>query len=388
MRILRVLAITALGIALAPLPVPATEPPPGLAALQALAPEPGPDVPFAAEKRASAARLAGMGRRTMKMTTNGARRAAARLRLLVATLTIAAVIAAEPGGAGAGSGPDLQPQGLRTGVLVSALRANGAEIVPLGARGGMNGYFVTPAKGGGYSLYVTEDGHAVAGLLYGTDGTEITGAQLAAARAGAAWAQQADAEPPETLVPVTAAPAMTAHATSDAGGPASSSPSRTGLFERSAAAFGFTIGARGPVAVLLGDPTCSFSRSATARLGRAALDGWLQLRVVPVAVLGADAARRAVAIASQPEPARAWFEGGGIDDLRAADRAGAQRIARNNAIFDEWGATAVPLIAWQTRDGAVGHRIGDIDDVDAWLQETLVPATLRVGDTRAGDGHE
>ena len=61
MRILRVLAVTALGIALAPLPVPATEPPPGLAALQALAPEPGPDVPFAAEKRASAVRLAALG---------------------------------------------------------------------------------------------------------------------------------------------------------------------------------------------------------------------------------------------------------------------------------------------------------------------------------------
>ena len=285
----------------------------------------------------------------------------------------------------AGSEPDLGLGGLRPEGLVSALRANGAEIVPLGQRGGLDGYLVTPAKGGGYSLYVTEDGHAVAGLLYGPDGTEITGAQLAAARAGAASAQRAYAAPsetlvpktlvPKTLVPVTAAPAVVAHAESESSPRAASSPSLTRLFERSAAAFGFTLGERGPLAVLFGDPTCSFSRSAAARLGRAALDGRLQLRVVPVAVLGADAARRAVAIASHPEPARAWFEGGGIDDLRAADRAGAQRIARNNAIFDAWGATAVPLIAWQTRDGAVGHRIGDIDDVDGWLTDTL-----RVGD--------
>ena len=224
---------------------------------------------------------------------------------------------------------------------------------------------------------------------------EITGAQLATARPAAGSAQPAGGAPPETRVPSTAAPAMTAHATSDSGGPASSSPSRTGLFERSAAAFGFTLGERGlrpegPLVVLLGDPTCSFSRSAAARLGRAALDGRLQLRVVPVAVLGAEAARRAVAIAAHPEPARAWFEGSGAADTRAADRTlgpktGAERIARNNALFDAWGATAVPLIAWQTRDGAIGHRIGDIDDVDAWLQETLGPVTLRVGDTRAGD---
>ena len=63
MRGPNILAVAALGIALwlAPLPVPATEPPPGLAALQALSPDPGPDVPFAAEKRASAVRLAALG---------------------------------------------------------------------------------------------------------------------------------------------------------------------------------------------------------------------------------------------------------------------------------------------------------------------------------------
>ena len=297
----------------------------------------------------------------MKEATNGARRAATRLRLLAVSLTVGAAVAAAPGGARAGSGPDLQHEGLRAEVLVSALRANGAEIVPLGARGGMNGYFVTPSRGTGYSLYFTEDGHAVAGLLYGPDGAELTGAQLAAAR-----------DKGETTA------AVVAHVERGSVVRPSSSASFTELFERSATAFGFTLGEGGPLAVLLGDPTCSFSRSAAARLGRAALDGRLQLRVVPVAVLGADAAHRAVAIAAHPESARAWFEGGGT-----ADPTGAELIARNNAIFDEWGASAVPLIAWQTRDGAVGYRIGDIDDVDAWLRDTL-----RVGDTRAGDGHE
>ena len=280
-----------------------------------------------------------------------------------ATLALYLAVAPPPGAA-AGE-PDLGLEG-----LLSGLRANGAHVVSLGSRGGLDGYFVTPAKGPGYSLYVTEDGHAVAGLLYGPDGMEITGAQLAAARPVATSGQRAGGAPPETLAPERLAPkraaqAMTAHATSDTGGPVASSPSLTRLFERSAAAFGFTLGERGPLVVLIADPTCSFSRSAAARLGHAALDGRLQLRVVPVAVLGAHAARRAVAIAAHPEPARAWFEGGG-----AADPSGAERIARNNALFDEWGATAVPLIAWQTRDGVVGHRIGDMDDVGGWLRET------------------
>ena len=241
----------------------------------------------------------------------------------------------------------------------------------------MNGYFVTPAKGAGYSLYVTEDGHAVAGLLYGPDGMELTAAQLAAARAGGAGAGPAYSAAREKAA--TSA-AVIAHAETGRAGRPSSSASLARLFERSAAAFGFTLGERGPLVVLLGDPTCSFSRSAAARLGRAALDGRLQLRVVPVAVLGADAARRAVAIAAHSEPARAWFEGGGAAGPTLGSETGAERIARNNALFDEWGASAVPLIAWRTRDGAVGRRIGDIDDVGAWLQDTL-----RVGDTRAGE---
>ena len=287
------------------------------------------------------------------------------VRRFGAMLAMAGALAAAPPPGGAAGEPDLGLEG-----LVSGLRANGAHVLSLGSRGGLDGYFVTPAGGAGYSLYVTGDGHAVAGLLYGPDGMEITGAQLAAARPEVASAQGAGAATPETLVPSTAAPAMTAHATSDAGGPASSSPSRTGLFERSADAFGFILGERGPLVVLLGDPTCSFSRSAAARLGRAALDGRLQLRVVPVAVLGADAARRAVAIAAHPEPARAWFEGGVAAGGILGPETGAERIARNNALFDAWGETAVPLIAWQTRDGAVGHRIGDIDDVRTWLMET------------------
>ena len=327
----------------------------------------------------------------MKAGINDAWRAVGCLRLLAGALAVVAALAATGGVAAEGGEPDLRPEGvwreglraegLRPEGLVSALRANGAQVLSLGQRGGLEGYFVTPAQGAGYGLYVTGDGHAVAGLLYGPDGTEVTGAQLAAVRSEAAAAPGADTGSPEA-----AAPAVTAHAEIGSAVVPSSPASLTGLFERSASAFGFSLGERGPVVVLLGDATCSWSRSAAARLGRAALDGRMQLRVVPVAVLGASAARRAAGIAANPDPAVAWFAGGGAadpragdtraGDTRAGDRIGAERIARNNALFDAWGANAVPLIAWRSHGGAVGHRIGDIDDVGAWLRETLVPETL------------
>ena len=293
------------------------------------------------------------------------------MRLLLSgllTLTAVSMAVAAPVNAAGGGGPD----------LVSALRASGARIVSLGPRGGLDGYFVTPAEGAGYSLYLTGDGHAVAGLLYAPDGTEITGNQLAAAHPEGRPAGRAGAQPAET----GGAVAVTAHATSESPDAVSSPPyqgvplSRAALFDRSASAFGFTLGERGPLVVLFGDAACPWSRAAAARLGREALAGRLQLRVVPVAVLGAAAARLAAGIAASADPARAWFEGA----TRPADKRGAERIGANNALFDAWGATAVPLTVWTARDGAVGMRVGDIDDVGAWLRETLGPDTLRVGD--------
>ena len=274
------------------------------------------------------------------------------------TLTAAPTAAAQPVKAAEGGGPD----------LIDALRAGGAGIVALGARGGLDGYFVTPADGAGYSLYLTGDGHAVAGLLYGRDGREITGVQLAAARSDGASESAGAPGRPVTDAGGTAV----AHAAVDEAGMPPPPASRAALFERSAAAFGFTLGERGPLAVLFGDAACPWSRAAAARLGHEALAGRLQLRVVPVAILGADAARLAAGVAASPDPALAWFE----DARHPADRRGAEKIARNNALFDAWGADAVPLIVWRTREGTVGMRVGDVDDADAWLRETLGPETL------------
>ena len=268
--------------------------------------------------------------------------------------------------------------------LVSALRDKGAQIVLLGPLGGLAGYLVTPAGGAGYSLYITNDGHGVAGLLYGPDGTLITGGQLAAARgenppAGAAPGPAPGPAPSAPNPPADAegAGARDLSVPGQAATPGrSAGVSRAALFERSASAFGFTLGERGPLAVLFADPNCPWSRSAVARIGREAMAGRLRLHVVPVALLGAASARRAAAIAASPDPARAWFArnadpggpgGPGSQDAR-------DRIQRNNALFDAWGERSVPLIAHRTMlggiaGGGIAHRVGDIADLDAWLGE-------------------
>ena len=259
--------------------------------------------------------------------------------------------------------------------VVAALRANGAQVTDLGERGGLSGHFVELAEGDAYGLYVTPDGHAVAGLLYGPDGTLLTGRQIAAARGEGGVGIAPAAVRPVSAVAVAGEDSAAgglhggdvraggaiqlAHAYADD----AVVPGVEALFERSISAFGFTLGRAGPPVAVFADPGCRWSRAAVARLARLALDGRLQLHIVPVGVLGAASAQEATAIASAADPALAWFEGADIP----ARPEGARRIESNNVLFDAWGAGAVPLIVWRAKDGRVAHSLGDLDDIDAWL---------------------
>ena len=272
----------------------------------------------------------------------------ARMSVLVLVMGLLSATVTPVPGAAAHEPP--AAHGTEEPAVIAALRAKGARVLALGVRGGLDGHFVELADGDAYGLYVTPDGHAVAGLLYGPDGSLLTGNQIAAA---SGQRNLNDGVPTDD-------PALLAHAYDEGRAVAAAEA----LFERSDAAFGFTLGHTGPQVIMFADPGCRWSRSAVARLGVPALDGRLQLHVVPVGVLGAASAREAVAIASALDPAMAWFEG--TDTAGSAE--GGRRIARNNGLFDAWGLGSVPLIAWRGFDGRIAHRLGDVDDIAAWLE--------------------
>ena len=238
--------------------------------------------------------------------------------LVLATGLLSAAVTPVPGAA-AHEPPAVH--GTEEPTVIAALRAKGARVLALGERGGLSGHFVELGDGDAYGLYVTPDGHAVAGLLYGPDGTLLTGDQIAAA--GGRGDANKDVLGDEASVLAHAYAGESYRPDVEASDTEVYTEVHTSvLFERSASAFGFTLGHTGPLVVLFADPGCRWSRAAVARLGGPALDGRLRLRVVPVGVLGAASAREAIAIASAPDPAMAWFEGdgcGGQRGRRAAD---------------------------------------------------------------------
>ena len=243
--------------------------------------------------------------------------------------------------------------------IVDALRARGAAMTALGRHGGLEGWFVELGRGEAYSLYVTPEGYAVAGPMYGPDGTLVTGGQLEAA-GKTEVSDGLDGRPRRVASAGAAAPGVSKV-------PIRAKQAPSGAFGRSAAAFGFTLGDRGPLAVLIGDPGCSWSRSTVAALGRLALAGRFRLHVVPVGILGAASAKRAVRIASSPDPAQAWFGRG----VAPAHRAGGHWIEANNAVFESWGEDAVPLIAWSGPRGGPVYAVGAVADPERWAREAL-----------------
>lgn len=244
------------------------------------------------------------------------------LMWLVSTLALALFLA---GTARAADEPD----------VIAELRTAGAEIVELGRQGGLDGYFVKLPDGSVYTLYVTDEGYAVNGLLYAPDGALVTSAQLAMS-----------------------------HGLEGPGPPDPETAAREERFMASLSGPGFTVGTTGPAALVYADPECRWSRLAVAELAERALAGALRLRVLPVALLGERSALRAMVVLSSEDPVLEWFDPG---VSVAAGPEARDRVLENNRRFAAWGESAVPLTVFRTRDGEIAAGVGDIVDMDGFV---------------------
>ena len=231
--------------------------------------------------------------------------------------------------------------------VIAELRRGGAEIVELGRQGGLEGYFVRLPDGSVYTLYVTEEGFAVNGLLYAPDGKLLTDAQLESSL---------QLEGPGPADPETAALER--------------------RFLESLQGHGFTIGQKGPVVIVFADPECRWSRLAVAELAERAVQGALRVRVVPVALLGTESALRAMVVLSSEHPELEWFSAG---VSVKGEPEGAERVLDNNRRFEAWGESAVPLTVYRERDGGIAAGVGDIVDMAAFVAGLYRPPEAAPG---------
>ena len=249
--------------------------------------------------------------------------------------------------------------GERLPAVVAALKEAGAELVPLGRTGALEGWLVRRSDGSVIPIYAAPDGHAVAGLLYGPDGLELTGGQVReAAKAGAPAPASGDASRPGAAAAGTS-PVEDAVREAVAGYAPEARPPGPGqrgkaLFERALDVAAFTLGETGPDVVAFIDPACPWSRRAAAEQGKRALDGAFRLHAVPVGLLGAESLAQAAGIAASDDPALAWF--GSTPGAATAEEV--VRLEANNALWEALGAEVVPFFVWRDEDGEVRTHAG------------------------------
>ncbi|MYE58088.1 MAG: hypothetical protein F4X35_00655 [Alphaproteobacteria bacterium] len=251
---------------------------------------------------------------------------------------------------------------------LAALRDAGAELVPLGRAGVLDGWLLRKADGSLLTVYAAPGGHVVAGLLYGPDGLELTGSQLekatrlpgakspaqAARLPGAASPAQAasDSALADAVRAASGQAEEPRHSTPDGG--LVSASDRAALFARSLDVAAFTVGNAGPDLVAFVDPGCPWSRRAAAELGRLALEGAFRLHAVPVGVMSPESRAQAAGILASPRPGLAWYRSA----PSSATAEDVLRLEANNALWRAFGADAVPWLAWRDRDGAIRTHAG------------------------------
>lgn len=287
------------------------------------------------------------------------------------------------------------------GSLVAGLRANGAEVKPLGRRGALEGWLVTPRGQRPYTLYVDGSGYGVMGLLFSPDGSEVTGRQIAGFREGTAAEGGEQGQRVQGRNPVDrgsdawrvgaatermpgygharpgdayralladARQAPSEGASRVLGGQDSSSPaSLAGIFEMALAVEGFDLGETGPRVAIFADPSCLPSRAAVAELARRALAGKVRLRVVPVGARGAEAEVMAALVLGSEDRARGWFTLDREDEWPALGADAASAVALNRRLFERTGSEFVPYSLMRGRDGRLQSAIGA--DFGKWFGE-------------------
>ena len=249
-------------------------------------------------------------------------------------------------------------------------QSQNAKIDYLGRKFGLDGWLISKDTAV-QVVYTTPDGQAtVVGLLYGPDGQVATGDQLLKAKEnGLALPTPAGVDPAgsmqaQIVTPGTAAPAPQ---------PGAVSPSER-LWKAMESSTYLTFGspAGAPLYVFM-DPRCHYCHDYFQTLSTTVLpQNAVQLRVVPVGILGPESEKEALGLMSSSDPRAAWekIETGDHSGLPATVADGVQeKVDANKTLMGEWSLKGTPGSVYRGKDGKVKLVYGLPSDIPAVIAD-------------------
>lgn len=315
--------------------------------------------------------------------------------------------------------------------VIRTFMARGVTFTSLGNEGGLRAYLGQTQTGETQTFYVSPDGEfMVAGILFRSDGVNVTGVQIGEMQRRFEEAQKkAEEAAVAAPVPMPEAPADAPAQPATAAGeapeapeaevdtpPADPAPAGQVLTSPIAAAPAapagqpvvevnradawattkqaseftevmgrtnwFRVGVeQAPSLWMVVDPSCPYCHAAWSRLKPLVLEGKVQLRIVMIGVLEGSEPK-AISILSRENPGQAWLAGeGSVDNftVQPAPDAGStaysagRSYAENNLrmareLLDKgYKMTGTPFLGYVGKDGKVYEASGAPDDIDAFL---------------------
>jgi protein-disulfide isomerase len=297
---------------------------------------------------------------------------------------MAGIVFALPLAASAGDAASKAPPSVDYSPVLKIFKSQGVTINYLGRKYGLDGWLLLKDNKL-QVLYVTPDGQgAVVGTMYGPDGNLVTGAQLDEAKSkGELPAGMADqiATPPSVppLVGGAAAPQPVPQAAASAPAPAGKdgeAPSER-LWKQVQSSTFIKFGSdKAPPLYVIMDPRCHYCHDLYVSLtGKYIANNAMQLRVIPVGILGDDSNKEAAQVVSSPDSANLWakIEQYNVGDLPPVAPGANAKIEKNHDIMSDWNLTGTPSIIYRTKDGKVKVVLGVPQDIDAIVAD-LGPA--------------
>lgn len=239
--------------------------------------------------------------------------------------------------------------------IIQRLARQGAGIVDLGMQYGFVGWQVMRPDGQALTLYMQPGSHAVVvGTLFDPQGKNLTGPQLRTRR-------------------ITLQSLLSANQPTDESQTSSLPVMSDGMNESLLAAViraeGFSLGpVTAPLVHVLIDPACGHCKQYWTLLARAAAQGKLQVRVIPLGVLSDRSRLQAAALLSATDPLEVWRAFLAGEKLPEVSVSGVIAVERNMALATAWKLETVPLTLYRAADGRVRMIRGRPDGLDLPLK--------------------
>ena len=236
------------------------------------------------------------------------------------------------------------------------LKEAGSHAYFMGQESNLNGWFITMPNDRVQIAYTSIDGQRlIIGAIFASDGTNITEQQLVALR---------EHEPAVNQLFTNTVEQAKANLVKKSGMDRvlkNLDPKSKGdmLYIDLAQMFHVQVGPKdAPLLFMVIDPNCPHCKHAWEQLQPLFGKTPLQVRLLPLGILGPDSTRMAGELLDQDDAAAKWtefakanFDPKVLDGTPSANGAAKEKL--NRTLFDKWHLQATPFIAYRSKSGSI-----------------------------------